>query len=79
MTVPTAIATSDLFIWVPLPPAFPATLPAGLHRCTIGLLFVSSLGRLQFAGVYQIGEAQARSWTVSGTSGGIFTPKRTAS
>ena len=30
-------------------------------------------------GVYQMGEAQARSCTVMGTSGGIFTPKRAAS
>ena len=31
------------------------------------------------AGVYQIGEVQARSWCFIGTSGGIFMPKRTAS
>ena len=32
-----------------------------------------------FAGVYQIGEAQARSWTVMGTSGDIVMPNRAAS
>jgi hypothetical protein len=28
-------------------------------------------------GVYQIGEVHARSWCFIGTSGDIFTPKRT--
>jgi hypothetical protein len=44
--------------------------------CTASLAFLSAA---YLVGVYQIGDDQARSWTVAGTSGRSGKPARTAS